>query len=108
MSFVKKIHVPVDRSKDRLWIVGGGIAGMAASTFAIRNARVLMTGMGTLALVLSLLASAAPAQTAQQSKAREQPCRDLVGQEEPETEGRSHVRHFQVQRFSDCMMGAPR
>src|SRR5262245_37305888 len=40
MSFVKEIRVPADRSKDHLWIVGGGIAGIAAAVFAIRDARV--------------------------------------------------------------------
>ena len=45
MSFVKQglvegTRVPADRSKDHLWIVGGGIAGMAAAAFAIRDARV--------------------------------------------------------------------
>jgi myosin-crossreactive antigen len=33
-------YEPADRSKDHLWIVGGGIAGMAAAAFAIRDARV--------------------------------------------------------------------
>ena len=30
----------LDRSKSHLWIVGGGIAGMAAAAFAIRDAKV--------------------------------------------------------------------
>ncbi len=38
--FVDGTRVPADRSKDHLWIVGGGIAGMAAAAFAIRDARV--------------------------------------------------------------------
>ncbi len=29
----------LDRSKSHLWIVGGGIAGMAAAAFAIRDAK---------------------------------------------------------------------
>jgi hypothetical protein len=39
----------------------------------------------------------------------EKMCRDLAGREEPEaTDGKSHMGQLNVQRFSDCMMGAPR
>jgi hypothetical protein len=32
----------------------------------------------------------------------------LIGKEEPEgTDGKSHMRQLNVQRFSDCLMGAP-
>ena len=37
----------------------------------------------------------------------EQKCHELVGKEEREGEGRGHIGHLQVQRFSDCMMGMP-
>ena len=29
----------------------------------------------------------------------------MVGKEQYDSEGRSHIGQFQVQRFSDCMMG---
>jgi hypothetical protein len=39
----------------------------------------------------------------------EKKCRAMVGREVPEaTDGRSHEGQLNVQRFSDCMMGAPR
>jgi hypothetical protein len=51
---------------------------------------------------------AAPSYAAQKPSL-EKRCQDLVGKEDREGEGgRSHVGQFQVQRFSDCMMGAPR
>ena len=76
--------------------------------------KAFMTAMGVMVLEFSLIASAVPSQAAQQTKARdndaslERTCRDLVGKEEREGEGRSHMGHFQAQRFSDCMMGTPR
>jgi hypothetical protein len=60
--------------------------------------------MRTIVLVFSLIALAAPSHAA----SLEQKCREMVGKEEPEAQGRSHVGRFQVQRFSDCMMGTPR
>ena len=69
--------------------------------------------MRTIVLVLCLIALAAPAQAAQKTHARhenqslEQKCRDMVGKEQTEGEGRSHMGQMQVQRFSDCMMGKP-
>ena len=72
-----------------------------------------LTTAKALILVFSLIALAAPAQAAQRTKARdsgkslEQTCQETVGKEEREGEGRSHSGQFQVQRFSDCMMGRP-
>ncbi len=70
--------------------------------------------MTTIVLVISLIALAAPAHAAQKTRTgvddavpMEKRCRDLVGKEQPEGEGRGHVGHLQVQRFSDCMMGVP-
>jgi hypothetical protein len=37
----------------------------------------------------------------------EKKCRDMVGKETTEAQGRAHIGHFQAQRFGDCMMGAP-
>ena len=70
--------------------------------------RNLESEMKTILLVISLIALATPSLAAQRSSL-EKTCRELVGQEEPEaTDGRSHVGQLNVQRFSDCMMGAPR
>ena len=63
--------------------------------------------MKTIVLVLSLIALATPSLAAQNSSL-EKMCRELVGKEEPEaTDGKSHIGQLNVQRFSDCMMGAP-
>jgi hypothetical protein len=67
------------------------------------------------ALVLCVLAFAAPSHAAQKPRATaqdvasmEKKCRAMVGREMPEaTDGRSHEGQLNVQRFSDCMMGAP-
>ena len=72
-----------------------------------------LTTARTIVLAFSLIALAAPTEAAQRTKARdngavlEQKCHELVGKEEREGEGRSHIGQFQVQRFSDCMMGMP-
>jgi|GEM_PF-1957931 hypothetical protein len=72
-----------------------------------------LTTARTIVLVFSLIALAAPSQAAQRTNARdhgpslEQKCHELVGKEEREGEGRGHIGHLQVQRFSDCMMGMP-
>jgi hypothetical protein len=64
--------------------------------------------MRTILLVFSLIALATPSHAAQKPSL-EKKCHELVGNEEREGEGgRSHVGQLQVQRFSDCMMGAPR
>ena len=74
--------------------------------------------MKTIVLVLSLIALAAPAQAAQKTQSRhdsqslEQKCRQMVGnqmvgKEQYEGEGRSHMGQMQAQRFSDCMIGMP-
>jgi uncharacterized low-complexity protein len=70
--------------------------------------------MRTIVLVLALMALAAPSQAAQKSNARnndgvsaEQKCRDLVGKEVSEGEGRGGQGRLQAQRFGECMMGMP-
>jgi len=35
-----KKRTPLDAQQSHLWIIGGGIAGMAAAAFAIRDAKV--------------------------------------------------------------------
>ena len=67
--------------------------------------------MRTIVLGVSLVALAAPSlQAAPRAQSRDdvtqqQRCRDMVGKETGEGEGRGHAGHFQAQRFSDCMMG---
>jgi len=68
--------------------------------------------MKTIVLTLALVALAAPSYAAPRARvddaaAREKMCRDLVGKEQPEGEGRGNVGHFQAQRFSECLMGRP-
>jgi hypothetical protein len=64
--------------------------------------------MKTIVLALSLIALATPSFAAPRPSL-EKMCRDLAGREEPEaTDGKSHMGQLNVQRFSDCMMGAPR
>jgi hypothetical protein len=72
-------------------------------------------------LVLSLIAMATQSQAAPRTRnnqaipgardngasTEQQRCRDMVGKESTEGEGRAHIGQFQVQRFSDCMMGRP-
>jgi hypothetical protein len=67
--------------------------------------------MRTIVLVFSLIALATPSQAAQRTKTTngaslEQKCHEMVGAEQYEGEGRSHIGALQAQRFSDCMMGA--
>jgi len=71
--------------------------------------------MRTIVLVLSLVALAVPCHAAPKSKTKvddaasmERKCHEMVGKEQTESEGRSHIGQLQVQRFSDCMMGAQR
>ena len=65
--------------------------------------------MRTIVVVVSLMALLSPSFAAQSHPSLEKLCRQLVGKEEPEaTDGKSHIGQFQVQRFSDCMMGQPR
>jgi hypothetical protein len=64
--------------------------------------------MRMIALVFSLVVVVSPSYAAQKTSL-EKKCQQLMGSEEREGEGgRSHVGQFQVQRFSDCMMGVPR
>jgi len=74
----------------------------------------LMTGMRTIALGFSLIALAAPAEAAapkgqgkHNGATLEQTCRETVGKEQYEGEGRGGAGRLQAQRFSDCMMGMP-
>ena len=59
------------------------------------------------------VAFAVPAQAAQKTKASddgaslEQRCRDMVGKEQSEGEGRGGVGRLQAQRFGECLMGTP-
>ena len=67
--------------------------------------------MRTIVVTFSLLALVASAHAAPRSNARdrdttlEKRCQEQMGKEQSEGEGRSHIGQFQVQRFSDCMMG---
>ena len=56
-------------------------------------------------IALASPAYAAPRDTANNAASLEKKCRDTVGKESTEGEGRAHIGHFQAQRFSDCMMG---
>jgi hypothetical protein len=74
----------------------------------------LMTGVRAIALGFSLIALAVPAQAAApkgQAKPNgatlEQTCRETVGKEQYDGEGRGGAGRLQAQRFSDCMMGMP-
>jgi hypothetical protein len=74
----------------------------------------LMTGLRAVALGFSLIALAVPAQAAApkgQAKHNgatlEQTCRETVGKEQYDGEGRGGAGRLQAQRFSDCMMGMP-
>jgi len=68
--------------------------------------------MRIIVLAFSLIAFAAPSQAAQKTHARnsdaslEQRCREMVGKEQYEGEGRGGGR-LQSQRFGECMMGMP-
>ena len=54
-----------------------------------------------------------PAHAAQKTNARnndasiEQKCREMVGKEQYEGEGRGGVGRLQAQRFGECMIGMP-
>jgi hypothetical protein len=68
--------------------------------------------MRTIVLAFSLIALAAPSHAAPRTKSKgddaasmENRCHELVGKEQYDGEGRSHVGQLQAQRFSDCMMG---
>ena len=75
--------------------------------------RIIVPEFSLIALVFSLIALASPSQAAQQTGARnndppmEQKCRDSLGKEPNEGEGRSHMGQLWVQRFDHCMMGMP-
>jgi len=66
--------------------------------------------MRTIVLAFSLIALAAPSQAAPKTTAKhndallEQRCREMVGKEQYEGEGRGGGR-LQTQRFGECMMG---
>ena len=68
--------------------------------------------MRTIVLAFSLIALAAPSHAAPRTKSKvddaaavEKRCHELVGKEQYDGEGRSHIGQLQAQRFSDCMMG---
>ena len=69
--------------------------------------------MRLIVLAFSLMALAAPAHAAQKTNARnndasiEQKCREMVGKEQYEGEGRGGVGRLQAQRFGECMVGMP-
>jgi hypothetical protein len=69
--------------------------------------------MRTIVLVFSFIALATPSQAAPRANGRdnggsiEQRCREMVGPEVSEGEGRSHIGQFQVQRFGECMIHGP-
>jgi hypothetical protein len=70
------------------------------------------TNMRTIVLALSLIALAAPSLAAPRARSKvndaasmEKRCHELVGKEQYDGEGRSHVGQLQAQRFSDCMTG---
>jgi hypothetical protein len=52
-------------------------------------------------LVLAIPANRAPRQNGQNAKSVEQTCRNQIGKEETEGEGRSGAK-LQAQRLSDC------
>ena len=62
--------------------------------------------MRTIVLLSSLIAFAAPSLAAPQSA--EQKCREMVGKEASDGEGRAHIGLMQAQRFGECMMGKQR
>jgi hypothetical protein len=69
--------------------------------------------MRMIVLVFTLIALAAPSHAAPRTKAgddgasREKVCRDMVGKEVGEGEGRGGQGRLQAQRFGECMMGTP-
>jgi len=71
-----------------------------------------MSTLKTIVLAVSLVALATPSLAAPRTQARdhqgqslEQTCREQVGKEAYEGEGRGHAGHLQAQRLSDCLMG---
>jgi uncharacterized low-complexity protein len=72
----------------------------------------LMTAGRTVALLSALTLLAAPVQAAQRTQKHndtslEQSCRDLVGKEQYDGEGRGGAGRLQAQRFGECMIGMP-
>jgi hypothetical protein len=63
--------------------------------------------LGFSIIALAIPAYAAPRNTANDAAPQEKKCRDTVGKETTEAEGRAHISHFQAQRFSDCIIGQP-
>ena len=69
--------------------------------------------MRTILVVLSLVAASSQAAYAQrardnnasQQQSQEQRCREMVGKEATESQGRTLEGQLQAQRFSECMMG---
>jgi hypothetical protein len=75
--------------------------------------RIIVRVFLVMPLAFSPIALAPPSQAAQPTEARnngpamEQKCRESLGKEPTEGEGRSHMGQFWVQRFDHCMMGMP-
>ena len=71
------------------------------------------TEMRMIVLLFSLVALALPSEAAPRSKAGDDEalaakCREMVGKEVGEGEGKSGIMRAQVQRWDDCMMhGGP-
>ena len=69
--------------------------------------------MRTIVLVFSLVALAAPSQAAHKTNAKtndaslEQKCREMVGPEQYDGEGRGGVGRLQAQRFGECLIDMP-
>jgi hypothetical protein len=53
------------------------------------------------------LQAAQKTQSRHDSQSLEQKCRQMIGKEQYEGEGRSHIGQMPAQRFSDCMIGMP-
>src|SRR5262245_33225754 len=90
-----------------------GLHTLSLLNIGRHNMNTLMTGVRAVALGFSLIALAAPAAAAPKGQTRhndatlEQTCRDHVGKEAYEGEGRGGQGRLQAQRFGDCMMGMP-
>jgi hypothetical protein len=72
----------------------------------------LMTAGRAVVLLSALTLLAAPGQAAQRTQKHndtslEQTCRDLVGKEQYDGEGRGGAGRLQAQRFGECMIGLP-
>jgi hypothetical protein len=67
--------------------------------------RTIVLGVSLAALATPSLAAPRPQARDHQGQSLEQTCREQVGKEAYEGEGRGHAGHLQAQRLSDCLMG---